>query len=57
MKVDDARKAISDVDSNIDVLKINIGEVDLQQAIKEFIEQKEDLIKEFTALNEKGKNL
>ena len=39
------------------MLKINIGEVNLDQAIKEFIEQKEDLVKQFTTLNTKGENL
>ena len=32
LKIDESRKSISELDSNIDVLKINIGEVDLNQA-------------------------
>ena len=45
LKVAEARKAIATLDSSIDVLKINIGEVDLNQAVTEFLEQKEDLKK------------
>ena len=39
------------------MLKINIGEVDLDQAVTEFVEQKEGLMQEFTALNVKGQLL
>ena len=54
LKISDARKKISTLDSAIDVLKINIGEVDLNQAITEFLEQKQSLLQEFTDLNTKG---
>ena len=57
LKISDARKKISTLDSAIDVLKINIGEVDLNQAITEFLEQKQSLLQEFTDLNTKGQML
>ena len=57
LKISDARKKISSLDSAIDVLKINIGEVDLNQAITEFLEQKQNLLQEFTDLNTKGQML
>ena len=57
LKVSEARKAIAALDSGVDMLKINIGEVDLSQACQEFVDQKEELIKEFMDLNHKAQLL
>ena len=57
LTVSEARKAIATLDSGVDVVKISIGEVDLNQACQAFEDQKEDLVREFTSLNQKAELL
>ena len=48
------RKAITSVDSSIDLLRVKIGEVDVGQASQEYLDQEKLVRKQFQELTDKG---
>ena len=45
------------MDSSIDLMKVKIGELDVNQATEDYLAQKETIVKEFNSLNQKGQLL
>ena len=39
------------MDSSIDLMKVKIGELDVNQATEDYLAQKETIVKEFNSLN------
>ena len=52
-KLTNLRHAVTDMDSNIDLMKIKIGELDVNQASKEYRDQKETVVRSFEDMNSK----
>ena len=52
-KLTNLRHAVTDMDSNIDLMKVKIGELDIFQATQEYNDQKVAVTKEFNEMNSK----
>ena len=53
-KLTNTRHAITDMDSQIDLMRIKIGEVNVEQASLDYVQQKDTIIAQFVELNKKG---
>ena len=50
-KLVNIRRQVTDMDSSIDLMKVKIGELDVNQATEDYLAQKETIVKEFNSLN------
>ena len=53
-KLTNLRHAVSDMDSAIDLMRVKIGELDVNQATQDYLSQKDEVIKQYTSLNTKS---
>ncbi len=47
-KLVNLRHNVTDMDSNIDLMKVKIGELDVNQATQDYLQQKDTVVDQFT---------
>ena len=53
-KLTNLRHAVTDMDSAIDLMRVKIGELDVNQATQDYLSQKDEVIEQYTSLNTKS---